>query len=391
MNLNETVEDKAFREEARAWLGANAPKDERPEDDTGARAYDRAWQRKLNDAGFAGLNWPTEYGGRGFSGFRYLVWLQECARAKVHPNGGSSYTGLFHAGPTLIMRGNEEQKQFHLPRILSGETAWCQGFSEPGAGTDLANLRARGDIDGDQLVVNGHKTWTSNGHYADYQELLVRTNPESKRHHGLTWIICDMRLPGITVRPIKTMMGESEVNDTFYDNVRIPLSNVVGEIGAGWSVAMSTFAFERGIGFIGNMIDLTEKIESLIEISRTTYLSNGKVAIKDDEIAHRLAFLKAETAALTAMNISGLSYIDRHGQPGSEASMMKLLVTTVYKNLYILAAEILGPNFIEYEDKKSNIWTHNYLWSWVLTIAGGSNEIQRDVIADRVLGLPRAR
>lgn len=390
MNLDEVAEDRAFRGEVREWLQQNKPTRERPEETKAARAYDAAWQRKLYDAGYAGLTWPTEYGGRGFSGFRYMIWLQECARAKVSARGDSCYTALFHAGPTLIVRGNDEQKAFHLPRILRGEAAWCQGFSEPGAGTDLANLRTRGEIDGDYLVVSGHKTWTSGAQYADYQELLVRTDPGSKRHHGLTWIICDMRLPGIEVRPIKTMMNEYEVNDTFYDNVRIPLSNVVGEIGQGWSVAMSTFAFERGIGYIAYMLELAADADTLLELARTTYLSSGKLAIKDDGIAHRLAFVRAEVASLFAMNISGLSHIDRHGQPGPEASMLKVAVTTVYKDLYILAAEILGPDFASYAGKKDH-WGYRYLRSWVSTIAGGSNEIQRDVIADRVLKLPRSR
>ena len=392
MNLDETPEDKAFREEARSWLSGNALREERPIETAPALAYDRAWQRQLYDAGWAGVNWPKEYGGLGLSGIRYMIWLEECARAGAPLHAGACYTGLFHAGPTLIVRGNEEQKAYHLPKILTGEATWCQGFSEPGAGTDLAALRTRGEVDGDCIVVNGHKTWTTNGHFADYQELLIRTDANSQRHHGLTWIICDMHLPGIEVRPIKTMMGECEINDTFYDNVRIPLSNVVGNIGDGWSVAMSTFSFERGIGFIADKMELTERIEDLIEIASHTYLSNGKLAIKDDGIAQRLAFLKAEIAALTAMTLSGLTYIERHGQPGPEGSMMKLLVTTVHKKLFALAAEILGPRFLEYgEDRSTNEWTYKYLWSWVLTIAGGSNEIQRDIIADRVLGLPRAR
>jgi alkylation response protein AidB-like acyl-CoA dehydrogenase len=392
MNLDETAEDRLFREEARTWLAENAPRERRPHETQAALAYDRALQRKLYDGGWAGVNWPKEYGGRGLSGFRYMIWLEECSRLATPLQDGANYTGLFHAGPTLIVRANEEQKQYHLPRILKGEATWCQGFSEPGAGTDLAALRTRGDIDGDHVVINGHKTWTSNGHYADFQELVVRTDPNSSRHHGLTWLICDMRSPGIEVRPIKTMGGESEVNDTFYNDVRIPISNVVGEIGEGWSVAMSTFAFERGIGFIRNQLEMAEQLEQLIQIAARTRLSNGRIAIQDDGIAQNLAFLKAEVMALRAMTISGLAYIERHGQPGPEGSMMKLLITTVYKKLHQAAADILGPQFLEYGGARaSNPWTYRYLWSWVLTIAGGSNEIQRDVIADRILGLPRAR
>jgi alkylation response protein AidB-like acyl-CoA dehydrogenase len=393
MNLTETAEDHAFRAEAREWLAANAPRERRPAADRDAAlAYDRAWQRSLYDGGWAGLNWPAEYGGRGLSGFRYMIWLEECARIGVPLHAGATYTGMFHAGPTLIVRGDEAQKQFHLPRILNGEAMWCQGFSEPGAGTDLAAMRTQGEVRGDEIIVNGHKTWTSNGQYADYQELLIRTDPNSTRHHGLTWVICDMRAPGVAVRPIRLMSGEAHVNDIFYDDVRIPLANVVGEVGQGWSVAMSTFAFERGIGFIGDLIELTEYIEELIGIARRTRIMNRRLAIDDDGIAQRLAQLKSEALGLKAMTISGLAYIERHGQPGPEGSMMKLLITTTFKKVHQLAREIAGPEFLEYGDHpNSNAWTGRYLWSWVYTIAGGSNEIQRDIIADRILGLPRAR
>lgn len=392
MNLTERAEDRCFRQEARAWLEEHAPREKRPPDGRAALEFDRRWQRALFDGGWAGVNWPTKYGGRGLSGFQYLIWLEECARTGAPVRQGATYTGLYHAGPTLIARANEAQKAEHLPKILKGEAMWCQGFSEPGAGSDLAALRTRGRVDGDHIIVNGHKTWTSNGGHADYQELLIRTDPDSARHRGLTWIICDMRAPGIELRPIKTMMGDEHVYDTFYDDVRIPISNVVGEIGDGWSVAMSTFAFERGIGFIGYQIELAEWMEALIELARRTRLPSGRLAIEDDGVAQRLAFIKAEILGLRAMMIGGLDYIERHGEPGPEASMMKLLVATAYKNLHHAAADVLGPSVLEFSaGMDSNPWTYRYLFSWVMTISGGANEIQRDVIADRILGLPRAR
>lgn len=393
MNLLESTDDVAFRASARAWLSENAPDGRRPRDTPGALAYDKAWQMRLYEGGWAGVNWPKEYGGRGLSGFQYMIWVQECVRAGAPITGGANFTGQFHAGPTLIVRGSEEQKREHLPKILKGEAMWCQGFSEPGAGTDLANLRTRGEIVDDHIVVNGHKTWTSNGHFADLQELLVRTDPNSTRHHGLTWLICDMRAPGIEVRPIRTMGGEAHVNDTFYDNVRIPLSNVVGEIGQGWSVAMSTFAFERGIGFIGDQIELINMVEELIEIARTARLPSGKFALEDDGVAQRLAALKCEALALRALTISGLTHMERHGQPGPESSMMKLLLTTAYKKLHQVASDIIGPQFLDFpsDAKDTNPWARGYFRSWVLTISAGPNEIHRDIIADRILGLPRAR
>lgn len=393
MNLDESTEDKEFRQLVRDWLSENRPTTSRPLDHKAGLEFDRAWQRSLYDGGWAGVNWPREYGGRGLTGFQYMIWLQECVRADAPMHSGSNFTGLFHAGPTLIVRGSEEQKAEYLPKILRGETMWCQGFSEPGAGTDLANLRTKGEIDGDHIVVNGHKTWTSNGHNADLQELLIRTDPESTRHHGLTWLICDMRTPGIELRPIMTMDGEVHVNDTFYDNVRIPIKNVVGEIGQGWSVAMSTFAFERGIGFIGDQIELVAMVEELVDIARRVVLPTGKLAIEDDGIAQQLGALKCEALAMRAMTISGLAHIERHGQPGPEGSMMKVLLTTAYKKLHQLAADMMGPEFLDFpiDSRVTNPWPYRFLRSWILTISAGPNEIHRDIVADRILGLPRAR
>ncbi|MET0984536.1 MAG: acyl-CoA dehydrogenase family protein [Steroidobacteraceae bacterium] len=392
MDLSYSAEDIAFREQARTWLTENVPREPRPTDQFAAAAFDREWQRRQYEGGWAGVNWPKEYGGCGLTGVRQIIWLEECVRAGAPPTSTTTFFGLFHAGPTLIVRGSEAQKRLHLPRILNGESLWCQGFSEPGAGSDLAALRTQGVVDGDHLVVRGHKTWTTSAPTADYQELLVRTDPQSKRHKGLTWVICDMKLPGIEIRPIKTMMGESEVNSTFYDDVRIPLSNVVGTINDGWSVAMSTLAFERGTAFMGDQISLVAKVQKLIELASSTRAPDGKLVIEDDDIAYRLAFLKAETVALRAMTVISLSRVERTGQPGPEGSMMKLLVTTVNKLLNETALDILGLRALEYgEDRASNPWTYDYLYSWVYTIAGGSSEIQREIIADRVLELPRAR
>ena len=392
MNLDLSPEDLAFQLEARAWLLANKPTEARPGHGAEASAFDKAWQQKLFDGGWAGVHWPKDYGGRGLSGFHQALWYEEIARTGAPPYNNTTYIGLMHAGPTLILNGTEAQKAFHLPRILTGEALWCQGFSEPGAGSDLANITTRAEIDGDHLVINGQKAWTSYGQHADYQELLVRTEPGSSRHKGLTWVICDMSAPGIQVRPVKIMTNEAHVNMVFYDNVRVPLSNVVGEMGGGWKVAMSTLSFERGTGFIGDQLSLLERVDTLIRIAGETRLESGGLAIDDDEIAYRLGRIKAETLAIRAMTISGMSEIERRGVPGPEASMMKLRVSTTFKALSELAAEILGWRFFEYgEDRSSNKWTYEFLYSWVFTIAGGSSEIQREIIADRVLGLPRAR
>lgn len=389
MNLAPSPEQIEFRQRAREWLQSNAPRADRPAEPEAAQRFLRDWQRRLCDGGWAGLNWPKAYGGAGLSGIQCLIWYEECDRVNAPP---STSIALSHAGPTLIARGSEEQKAFHLPRILNGESVWCQGFSEPGAGSDLANLQTKGEVDADDLVVTGQKTWTSGAVGADYQELLVRTDPDSKRHRGLTWIICDMRLPGITVHPIKTMMGEAEVNSTFYDAVRIPLSNVVGEINDGWSVAMATLAFERGTMFLRDQVGLSAKIERAIDLAKRTRLADGRLAIEDDTIALRLAHLKAEGLSHRAMGLANVSNADRTGSPGPEGSMAKLLTTTTHRAVNDVVAEILGLQFLEYdENRASNPATYEYLWGWVLTIAGGTSEIQREIIADRVLNLPRAR
>jgi alkylation response protein AidB-like acyl-CoA dehydrogenase len=352
MDLNFTAADVRLRAEARAWLAANAPAEPRPAESVAAGQYDRDWQRRLFDGGWAGLNWPVEHGGR----------------------------------------GSEAQKAFHLPLILKGESVWCQGFSEPGAGSDLAAITTRGRVEGDSLIVDGQKMWTSFGHWADYQELLVRTDPDSRRQKGLTWVICDMKAPGIEIRPVLSMSGEHHVNMVFYDNVRIPLANVVGGVGDGWSVAMSTLGFERGTAFLADQVELAHKIERLIALAKKVRLETGGLAIEDDGIAQRLARIKADTMAIRAMTIAGFSRVARSDVPGPEGSMLKLFVTTTYKALSELAAEIAGWSFFDYGDNRhSNRMTYDFMWSWVLTIAAGSSEIQREIIADRVLGLPRAR
>jgi len=391
MDLAYSLEDIAFRQQARRWLSTNLPMEPRSAEVQAGAAFDKAWQRKLYDGGWAGVNWPQEFGGLGLSAVRTLIWWEECERAAA-PGYERTTIALTHAGPTLIARGSPEQKAFHLPKILRGEALWCQGFSEPGAGSDLAALKTKGVIDGDALVINGHKTWTSGAATARFQELLVRTDPSSERHHGLTWIICDMDSPGIEVQPIKTMMGESDINSTFYDDVRIPLTNVVGGLGNGWSVAMSTLAFERGNTFLRDQISLSGKVERAIELARRTIGPDGKLVIADLETARKLAELKVDALGLRAMAVANVSNIDRNGAPGPEGSMVKLLVSQINKQLNMVVAEFLGQPFLDYAGtRESAPWTFDYMWGWVLTIAGGATEIQKEIIADRVLGLPRSR
>ncbi len=392
MDLHFSEADQEFRQRARTWLKDHIPTQRRPAHGEAAAQFDRQWQKKLYEHGWAGVNWPREYGGLGLSEVQQVIWYEECARAGAPNYINTTYVALMHAGPTIIACGTEAQKKFHLPRILSGESLWCQGFSEPNAGSDLASLKTSAVVEGDYLVVNGSKTWTTDGQHADFQELLIRTTPGSERHKGLTWVICDMKTPGITVSPIKTMLGDEHVNTTFYDDVKIPLSNVVGELGSGWATAMSTLSFERGTGFIGDQLALYERVNQAITLAGKTRLEDGTLAIEDSRISGRLAMLMAETLAIRAMTFAQISEIQKTGKPGPKGSVMKLMVTGTSKALSHLVADILGWEFMEYnEDRHDHPWTYEYLWSWVYTIAGGTSEIQREIIADQLLQLPRAR
>lgn len=392
MDLQYSDADREFRERARSWLTTNVPKQRRPAHGPEAARFDRAWQRKMYEHGWAGIAWPKEYGGLGLSGLQQVIWYEELARAQAPHYLNTTYIALMHAGPTLIARGTDEQKAFHLQRILSGESLWCQGFSEPNAGSDLASLKTRGRVEGDQVIVNGAKTWTTDAAHADYQELLIRTDPTSERHKGLSWLICDMTFPGIDVKPIRTMLQDEHVNMVFYDDVSIPLANVVGEVGGGWSTALSTLSFERGLGFIGDQLDLYERVCRAINLAGKVRLETGKLAIEDAGIAQKLASLKADALAIRAMTLAHITESDRTGSPGPKSSLMKLMVTITHKALSETVGEFLGWTFLEFEgDRTTHPWTYDYLWSWVFTISGGTSEIQREITADRLLELPRAR
>jgi alkylation response protein AidB-like acyl-CoA dehydrogenase len=289
-----------------------------------------------------------------------------------------------------MVKGSDEQKAEHLPKILKGEVVWCQGFSEPGAGSDLAGLSTRGVIDGDELVVSGQKTWTSYAHVADLQELLVRTDPDAPKHKGISWVICDMSTPGIEIREIRTMSHVTDFCEVFYDEVRIPLSNVVGDLHDGWRVAMSTLSFERGTAFMADQVDLAATVEDLISEARTRTDASGRAMIHDDEIARRLATARAEVAALRAMTIAGISRTARTGVPGAEGSMIRLFHGELHQRVYRLALEIIGTEALRLTpvDGEGN-WTGPYLQSFAYTIGGGTTDIQRNIVGERVLGLPR--
>lgn len=372
MKLEFSKEDEQFRRSARDWLALNVPSEPAPYEGRPARDYSLAWLRRCHASGWAGISWPRAYGGLGLSPERAILWYEEYVRARAPSVLDCTFVALNHAGPTLIACGSEEQKRFHLPRILSGRSIWCQGFSEPDAGSDLASLTTSGTVDGDHLVVNGQKIWSSYADIADYQELLIRTEPGSKRHRGLSWVICDMTAPGITVRPIRNMAGSSHFAEVFYDDVRIPLSDVVGELHDGWRVAMTTLGFERRTAAMGTQLQLSIKIEDLIAMAD---------AAPGSALSEQLAQLRAEAAALRAMTYRTLF---RDPSTQSDGSLVRLVFAELAQRINQLAMDILGP-----EALADSPWTRDYLEAYSETIAGGTAEIQRNIIAERILGLPR--
>lgn len=383
MDIGFSKEEELFRQQCRDWLQSNVPAEKRPLHATDALEFDKAWQGKLFAAGWAGINWPTEYGGRGLSILQQVIWLEEYAMAQA-PWVGANFVGVNHGGPTLIFNASEEQKNDHLPRILKGESIWCQGFSEPGAGSDLAGISTKAHVEGNELVVNGSKIWTSFAHVADWQELLIRTEEDSQRHKGLSWVICDMHSPGITIEPIKKMSGQVEFAQVFYDDVRIPIENVVGGMGNGWRVAMSTLGFERGTGFIADQVKQSQEIDALISTARDNAM------IDDGEIAGQLAQMRAEVAALRAMTYRNISEVIRTGQPGPEASVIRLFTSELGQRLQHMAITLMGDRILDFQ-YGDNDDVQAYLRGYASTIAGGSSQVQRDIIGERLLGLPKSR
>ena len=374
--MSETALEQ-FRADARAWLHANIPAHAAPLEGPESRAFVLDWQRRMFEGGWAGLTWPSEFGGRSLTVAQQIVWFEEYARAHAPSTHNASFVGLNHAGPTIIACGTDEQKAFHLPRILSGQVIWCQGFSEPGSGSDLASLRCKGRIEGDEIDIEGQKIWSSYADIADYQELLIRTDPDSSRHKGLTWLICPMDLPGITVRPIKTMAGPAKFCEVFYDQVRVRIDEaVVGGVGEGWKTAMATLSFERGTASLALQIGLVEKIERLA------------ADCTDPVLAPRLADLRADAAALKAMSYS-FALASESGTPGSEGSMIRLYFAELAKRASDLAVDLYGIGAEELAGDHG--WSYEYLEAFSETIAGGTAEIQRNIIGERVLGLPRGK
>jgi alkylation response protein AidB-like acyl-CoA dehydrogenase len=395
--LRETAEERAFRHELREWLDEVLPKlPPAPpfEDWTAKRAYDTGWQRRLYDAGYAGISWPVEYGGRGATPSEELIFLDETERAGA-PYVGCNFVSTLHAGPTIAAEGTPDQRARYLPPILRGENVWCQGFSEPEAGSDLASLRTRGVRDGDHYVVTGQKIWTSHAQVADYCELLVRTDPDAPKHRGITWMIMPMDSPGIEVRPMRTLTGESEFSEMFLDEVRIPVENVVGAENDGWRVAMVTFGFERGTAFVSELLGSMRLVTDLADIARKTASADG-TAWDDAGVRRELAVVAAELDAQWALTKRNVSRAARHGNPGAGGSVFKLAYHETRERLGDVALRILGRARLALDDPtgvsaRHIDHVHERLYALSLSIAAGTAQVQRNIVGERLLGLPRER
>jgi len=393
LDLRYSETDEAFRKQLRAWLAQAAPAHGTPPpraDWAGRRDYDTAWQRKLCEAGYAGINWPREYGGLDAPLTQQLVYYEEYARAQA-PYVGVNFVGLLHGGPTLIAEGSDAQKSDHIPRILRGEEVWCQGFSEPKAGSDLASLQTRAVRDGDHFVVNGHKIWTSFAQVADYCELLVRSNPDAPKHKGITWIILPMNTPGIEIRPLDTIAGESDFSEMFLEDVRIPVENVVGQIDDGWRVTNVTLRFERGTAFAQEVFELQAFLRELVAVARRLTRDDA-AAWEDRGLRREAGHMLAELEALWAMVKLSVSETAKTGIPGLMGSAIKLGFSELNQRAGELGMRILGRAALARDDVAglpSQRALTKMLNSISLTIAAGTSQIQRNIISERILGLPR--
>ncbi|MEU5639547.1 acyl-CoA dehydrogenase family protein [Streptomyces milbemycinicus] len=387
MDLDYTEAEEDFRRRLRAWLADVLPKLPDPPDPAdwpGRRAYDCGWQRALYDAGYAGLHWPKDAGGQGATPTQHLIFLEETERAGA-PYVGANFVGLLHAGPTIAAEGDAAQRARWLPPILRGDEVWCQGFSEPEAGSDLASLRTRAVRDGDSYVVTGSKIWTSHAEVADWCELLVRTAPvsdEAPKHRGISWLAMPMDAAGVTVRPLRTLAGTAEFAEVFLDEVRVPVTHRIGAENDGWRVTMVTLSFERGTAFVGEVVACRRVLEALAREAK----ANGRW--DDPVLRRRLGRLAAEFAALWRLTQWNVSEAQRTGGvPGTGGSVFKLRYSHVRQELYDAAAEVLGAGALDAD----HTWVADRLSSLSYTIAAGTSQIQHNIVAERILGLPKGR
>jgi alkylation response protein AidB-like acyl-CoA dehydrogenase len=391
MDFNYNPEDEAFRDEFRAWLAQNiqyAPRLRGPLSDESAEEWEARvnWHKRLNTDGWMAVSWPKEYGGRGATLLQNIIYHEEldCAGTAMPFTG----MGIFLLGPTLIHWGTDEQKRRFIPKILTAEEIWCQGYSEPNAGSDIAALQTRAVEDGDYFVVNGAKIWTSAAHHADWIFLLVRTDPAAPKHRGISYLLVDMKTPGVTVRPLVQMTGASGFNQVFFEDVRVPRQNLVGEKNQGWQVAITTLMFERS----GHDRGLMRQVQELARLAKRTR-RRGHAAWDESAVRQTIARFATEAEALKYTSYRQLTRQLKGLPPGPEGSMMKLCGTELALRIATFGTELLGPySQLEYGADYAldeGKWSQRMLAARGATIYSGTNQIQHNIIGERVLGLPK--
>jgi alkylation response protein AidB-like acyl-CoA dehydrogenase len=397
MDFTLTPEQQSFRDEVRAWLGKNLPEEwvarlrsssdvPRPE----AYEFLRSWQRRMYEAGFVGLTWPKEYGGRGLTFMEEMILHEELALRRAPPVLNILAIGM--AGPTIIAYGTEEQKKRYPAKMLSCEEVWCQGYSEPNAGSDLAALQTRAVKDGDHYVINGQKVWTSLAHVSDWMMLLARTDPDAPKHKGITYFLLDMHSPGITVKPLRQMTGDAEFNEVYFDNVRVHESQILGGLNNGWAVGLTTLMYERlALGF-GLQVRLRIALDGLVDLARQTK-KNGVPVTQDPIMRQKLAQLWIDTEVFKYTGARAITRLLKGEVPGPEASTGKMMWVEGHQRLQELAMEIQGPYSQIMKGSAwavaDGVWQHTFLRSRANLGEGGTTEIQRNIIGERVLGLPK--
>ncbi|MDP3937367.1 MAG: acyl-CoA dehydrogenase [Deltaproteobacteria bacterium] len=395
MDFNLSAQEETFRDQLRAWLAKNLPKDARRLARAGEHAQEdrvqflKDWAKKVYDGGWAGVSWPKEYGGVGATLMEQVIFNEEMARAGAPEH--LNVIGLGMTGPTIIAHGTEGQKKRYLAKILSAEEIWCQGFSEPNAGSDLAGLQCRAERDGDDFIVNGQKVWTSLAHIAQWCILLVRTDSSAAKHAGITYLLVDMASPGITVRPLVQITGDAEFNEIYFENVRVPVANVLGGINQGWHVAITTLMHERGTLAIAVQVRFRMLLDQLLAKAKKVE-RNGRPVTEDPIVRQKLAQMHIEVELLKPNGYRSLTKLLK-GEPGPEGSIGKLFWSELNQRLEELAVEILGPSALLQAGSKyaedDGFWLYQFLRSRGNTIEAGTSEIQKNIISERVLGLPR--
>jgi alkylation response protein AidB-like acyl-CoA dehydrogenase len=388
---------EGYREQLRAWLKINLPADWQQKmlgaSEAEHVAFQKFWFKKMQEGGYATPHWPKEWGGAGLSFAEQIILYEELARAGA-PRLVLYFISLYHTPSTLLEWGTEAQKQRHLPAILGGDEIWCQGFSEPNAGSDLAALNTRAVKRGDRYIVNGQKTWSSNAHHARYCLLLARTDAEAPKHKGISYFILDLQAPGVTCRPIKMATGQAHFNEIFLDDVEIPIENLIGVENDGWAVAQSTLSSERGL----TILELAERLRVAFRLLLNSAQSPSPVGgrlIDDDEIRRRVVDIHTRMETLHVLVNNMMSRVLRQGGMGVEPSIIKVYYSELLQDFTELGVRMGGLDaqyvqpLLQGGGYETGYWMHDYLYSWSWTIAGGSNEIQRNIIAERGLGLPR--